>query len=306
MNKGVTIVGSLNMDLIIRAQRIPQPGETILGGEFHTAPGGKGANQAVAAARLGGQVSLVGCLGSDSFASDLLRELSLAGVDHRYVRHDSKAGTGVAFILVDDHGENSIVVASGANMRLSPADVDATEGVIASSSVLLLQLEIPLDSVIRAAQIARDVNVPVILNPAPAQILPHQMFNLVDILIPNETEAKMLTGLPVGSPGEIQAVSVALREMGPQTVIITLGSRGAHYLHDNKNDFIPPFNVSPVDTTAAGDTFVAGFAVALAEGKALPDAVRWGNAAGALATTKLGAQPSLPTRQELETLLASP
>jgi ribokinase len=305
MNQRVTIVGSLNMDLTIRSPRIPRPGETILGSGFHTAPGGKGANQAVAAARLGSQVAMVGRLGADSFGSKLRQELSSAGVDHKFIIRDEKVATGVAFIVVDDGGENSIVVAPGANMRLTPADVKAAENVISASSVLLLQLEVPIDTVIRATQIAQAHNVPVILNPAPAQKLPSQLLNLVNILIPNETETRQLTGLPVSTIDEIQAASVVLREKGPEHVIITLGSRGALLSTDDTIEFIPTFKISPVDTTAAGDAFVSAFAVALAEGKALAEAVRYGNAAGSLATTKLGAQPSLPTRDEVETLLAN-
>lgn len=305
MNQRVTIVGSLNMDLTIRSPRIPRPGETILGSGFHTAPGGKGANQAVAAARLGSQVAMVGRLGADSFASKLRQELSSAGVDHKFIIRDDEVATGVAFIVVDDGGENSIVVAPGANMRLTPADVKAAENVISASSVLLLQLEVPIDTVIRATQIAQAHNVPVILNPAPAQKLPSQLLNLVNILIPNETETRQLTGLPVSTIDEIQAASVVLREKGPEHVIITLGSRGALLSTDDTIEIISTFKISPVDTTAAGDAFVSAFAVALAEGKALSEAVRWGNAAGSLATTKLGAQPSLPTRDEVETLLAN-
>jgi ribokinase len=189
-------------------------------------------------------------------------------------------------------------------MYLTPADVEAAEMLFAGSSVLLLQLEIPLDAVVRATQVAYKHNVPIILNPAPFQKLPRQLLNQVNILIPNETETAMLTGLPVSTMDEIQAASIVLREMGPQSIIITLGGRGAFLSSADKSELIPAFKVSAVDTTAAGDAFVAGFAVSLAEGKSLSEAVRWGNAAGALATTKLGAQPSLPTRQEVENLLS--
>jgi ribokinase len=245
---------------------------------------------------------MIGRLGSDSFASELRQELSFAGIDHKFIIRDDKAATGVAFIVVDDHGENSIVVASGANMRLSSADVEAAEEVIANSSVLLLQLEVPIDTIIRAAQIAHAHGVQVVLNPAPAQKLPRQLLNTVNILIPNETETAILTGLPISTMNEIQAASIALHEMGPETVIITLGSRGALLFSDEISELIPAFKVLPVDTTAAGDAFVGGFAVALSGDKPLIEAVRFGNAAGALATTKLGAQPSLPSLRELEDL----
>jgi ribokinase len=301
----ITVVGSLNMDLVARAPRIPQPGETIIGSDFHTVPGGKGANQAVAAARLGAQVSMVGRVGCDAFAESLLNNLAAAGVDHTFVIHDPQAATGVALIAVDDAGQNSIIVASGANVRLSPADVDGAEAAIAGADALLLQLESPLETVTRAAEVARAHGVTVILNPAPARPLPAALLSLVDVLIPNESETAMLTGLPVGSQTEAEAAATALRELGVGTVILTLGERGALLAREDGAEYFPAFEVTPVDTTAAGDAFVGGFAVALAEGRSLAEAVQWGNGAGALATTKLGAQPSLPTRQDLEGLLAT-
>jgi ribokinase len=303
MNARIAVVGSLNMDLVVRSPRIPLPGETIIGGEFHTAPGGKGANQAVAAARLGGRVSMVGRVGSDAFAQSLLDGLAADGVDHVFVRQDPDAATGVAFIVVDDAGENSIVVASGANMRLSPADVDAAEAVIADADVLLVQLEVPLAVVARAAEVAHAHGATVVLNPAPACPLPQGLLSLIDVLIPNESETALLTHLPVGDRPESEAAAMRLRELGVDTVVLTLGERGALLVGEEQREFIPAFEVTPVDTTAAGDAFVGGFAVALAEGRSLADAVRWGNAAGALATTKLGAQPSLPTRQAVEALM---
>jgi ribokinase len=289
------------MDLIARAPRIPQPGETILGGDFCTAPGGKGANQAVAAARLGAQVSMVGRVGSDAFAQTLLASLAAAGVEHHHVIQDAQAATGVALIVVDENGQNSIVVASGANARLSPADVDATRTAIAAAGVLLLQLESPLETVTRAAELARAHDVTVILNPAPACELPAGLLDQVDVLIPNESETTILTELPVGSPVEAQAA--ALLKLGVGAAILTLGERGALLAQPDGVEHVPAFQVTPVDTTAAGDAFVGGFAAALAEGRSPIEAVRWGCAAGALATTKLGAQPSLPTRQEVEELL---
>jgi ribokinase len=226
-------------------------------------------------------------------------------VDHTFVTQDPQAATGVALIVVDDAGQNSIVVASGANMRLSPADVDAAETAVAAADVLLLQLESPLETVIRAAEAAHAQGVKVILNPAPARSLPPSLLSLVDVLIPNESETALLTDMPVGNQAEAEAAAMALRELGVGTVILTLGERGALLAGEEGTQLLPAFDVTPLDTTAAGDAFVGGFAVALAEGKAPVEAVRWGNAAGALATTQLGAQPSLPTRQTLETLLAT-
>lgn len=304
MTAHVTVVGSLNMDLVARTPRIPQPGETIIGGDFQTVPGGKGANQAVAAARLGGEVAMVGRLGEDAFAQPLLQNLSVAGIDHTFVMQDSGAATGVALIVVDDAGENSIVVASGANMRLSPADIDAAASSITTADVLLLQLENPLETVSRAAELACEHGVRVILNPAPARPLPANLLSLVDVLIPNETEAALLTGLPVSSEEEAAVAATALQGLGVGSVILTLGERGAFLAQGQATQLIAAFAVTPVDTTAAGDAFVGGFAVALAEGRSMAEAVRWGNAAGALATTKLGAQPSLPSRAAVEALLA--
>ncbi len=304
MTARITVVGSLNMDLVVRSPRIPRPGETIIGSGFHYVPGGKGANQAVAAARLGAQVSLVGRVGQDGFANSLLESLAADDVDHTFVIQDREAATGVALIVVDDAGQNSIVVASGANMRLSPTDVEAAEAVIAGADALLLQLEIPLETVIRAAELARAQQVQVILNPAPARALPAELLALVDVLIPNESETALLTGMPVGSQAEAEAAADALRKRGIGAVILTLGEQGALLARETGAHLFPAFDVTPVDTTAAGDAFVAGFAVALAESKPLAEAVQWGNAAGALATTKLGAQSSLPTRWALEMFLA--
>ena len=305
MTAHITVVGSLNMDLVARTPRIPQPGETIIGSDFRTVPGGKGANQAVAVARLGPQVSMVGRVGRDAFAQPLLDNLAAVGVDHTFVLQDPGAATGVALIVVDDAGENSIVVASGANARLSPADVDAAESAIAAADGLLLQLESPLETVSRAAEIARAHEVTVILNPAPARPLPAELLAMVDVLIPNESETALLTGLPVGDQAQTRAAATALLDLGVGTVILTLGERGAMLAQEGRTELVPAFTVTPVDTTAAGDAFVGGLVVALAEGRALSEAVRWGNATGALATTKLGAQPSLPTRQELEALLST-
>ncbi|HPV07423.1 MAG TPA: ribokinase [Aggregatilineales bacterium] len=299
----VVVVGSLNMDLVVRAPRIPAPGETLLGGEFHTVPGGKGANQAVAAARLGARVSMVGRLGADDFATQLLANLEADGIDHSAVIQDASTTTGVALIVVADDGQNSIVVASGANMQVTPDDVDAAAETIAAADVLLLQLEIPLDAVQRAAEIAHEHGVPVVLNPAPARDLPADLLSRVDVLIPNESETALLTGLPVDTGAELEAAARALLDRGISTAILTLGARGAMLATGSEVEIIPTFKVQPVDTTAAGDAFVAGFSVALAEGKPVAEAVRWGNAAGALAATRLGAQTSLPRRAELEQLL---
>jgi ribokinase len=303
MTARLTVVGSLNMDLVIRSPRIPQPGETIIGGQYQNVPGGKGANQAVASARLGAQVAMVGRVGSDAFGDQLLENLAVDGIDHAYVLRDREAATGVALIVVDDAGQNSIVVAAGANMQLCAGDIDSAEGIIAGADALLLQLESPLEAVIRAAEVARAHGVTIVLNPAPARTIPPGLLALVDLLVPNESETALLTGMPVQDQAQAEAAAGALCSQGVGTVILTLGGRGAMLAHEGRTRIFPAFDVAPVDTTAAGDAFVAGLAVALAEGRDLVEAVRWGNAAGALATTKLGAQPSLPTRNLLDQML---
>lgn len=305
MTPRITVVGSLNMDLVIRSPRIPQPGETIIGSDFQTIPGGKGANQAVAAARLGAQVSMVGMLGDDSFADILLDNLAASGVDSTFVTKDRQAATGVALIVVDDRGENSIVVASGTNMQVGETQVDAAEHVIADSDVLIMQLEIPLPAVMRAARIARENGVPVVLNPAPARELPENFISLVDVLVPNETEVALLSGLGSESTEELKQAGRSLLKLGAGAVVITLGKRGA-LLTDQDHDCLQfaAFKIEPVDTTAAGDAFVAGLAVHLGAGNTLADSIHWGNAAGALAAMRFGAQTSAPGNNEVQQLIS--
>jgi ribokinase len=304
MTARITIVGSLNMDLVIRSPRIPQPGETIIGSEFQTIPGGKGANQAVAAARLGGQVTMVGKVGEDTFADVLLDNLASAEIGASLVQRDGQAASGVALIVVDDHGENIIVVASGANMRMTEKDVEAAEAAIADSDVLLLQLEVPLPVVKRAVQIAQSHNVTVVLNPAPARELPPDLLASVDVLVPNESETALLTGLPTESQTELEIAATHLLDSGVGSVVITLGKRGAYLAStDHESKIYEAFSIQPVDTTAAGDAFVAGLAVNYGAGKTLPEAIRWGNAAGAMAALRFGAQTSLPYQNEVQDLL---
>jgi ribokinase len=303
MTARITIVGSLNMDLVIRSPRIPQPGETIIGSEFQTIPGGKGANQAVAAARLGGKVTMVGKVGEDTFADVLLENLVSAEIDASFVQRDGQAASGVALIVVDDHGENIIVVASGANMRMTEKDVEAAEAAIVDSDVLLLQLEVPLPIVKRATQIAKSHNVIVVLNPAPARELPPDLLASVDVLVPNESETALLTGLPTESQIELEKAATHLLDSGVRSVVITLGKKGAYLASsDYESRIYEAFSIQPVDTTAAGDAFVAGLAVNYGAGKTLPEAIRWGNAAGALAALRFGAQTSLPKRNEVQEL----
>jgi ribokinase len=305
MKPRIAVVGSLNMDLVIRSPRIPQPGETILGRDFQTIPGGKGANQAVAAARLGARVSMVGRLGNDAFAGVLLQNLAASQVDRTYIQNDQEAATGVALIVVDDQGENSIVVASGANMQVSAQDVTAARSAITSAQVLVLQLEIPNAAVLRAAQLARENGVMVILNPAPARELPDQLIPLVDVLVPNESEASLLSGLHNAAQEPLEQAAQRLLSRGAGAVVVTLGKKGAFVTsHDSDSQLVEAFRVNALDTTAAGDAFMAGLAVSLAEGNSLLEAVRWGNACGALAAMRFGAQTSAPSRDEVELLLS--
>jgi ribokinase len=304
MKPRLIVIGSLNMDMVIQAPRIPMPGETILGaGYLQMFPGGKGATQAYGAAKLGADVSMIGRVGDDSFGERLIQNLSQATVDTRYINHDPDAATGIALIVVDERGQNSIVVSSGANGRVTIEDINQGEEFIHSAEVLLLQLEIPLNAVLQGAKLAKNHGVTTILNPAPAQPLPGELLGSIDYLIPNETETAILSGHETNTEEEIKQAAEVLRRSGTKTMIMTMGSRGALLVTETEFCPFPAFPIDPVDTTAAGDAFVAGFAVALAEGKSIQDSIRFGNAAGALACTKLGAQPSLPGRQELERLI---
>jgi ribokinase len=296
----ILVIGSSNTDMIIRLDRIPRPGETILGGAFVTAAGGKGANQAVGAARAGGQVTFVARVGQDMFGDQAVAGFVKAGINVDQVTRDKTNPSGVALIFVAKDGENCIAVAGGANANLSPADVRKAKAAFAGASVLVMQLETPLESVQAAADLAAKAGVRVILNPAPAQPLPDKLLNRVSILTPNETEAELLTGIAVTDDDSVAAAAAKLRARGVQTVIITLGARGAYVATESGDQLVPGFKVKAVDTTAAGDIFNGALAVAMAEGKPLDLAVRFANAAAAISVTRLGAQPSAPTRREIE------
>ena len=302
----VTVVGGFNMDLVFSAPRRPLPGETITGTAFGTFVGGKGSNQAVAAVRAGAHVAMVGRLGADSFGRDIAAALENEGVDLRHAVRDPVNGTGVAEIVVEPDGTNSIVVVPRANGHLSAQDVRRARGAIGSAAVLLLQLETPLDAAEEAARAARRARVTVVLNPAPAAEIPDSLLQLVDVLVPNETETQALTNLPVDSDDAARRAAQALRARtggGRATVVLTLGARGALVLDEDGADVVPSYPVRVVDTTAAGDAFCGALAVALAEGSALRDAVQFACAAGALACTVMGAGPSLPQRADIERLL---
>jgi len=303
MKPSILVVGSSNTDMIVTMGRIPRPGETILGGKFVTAAGGKCANQAVGAARAGGRVTFVARLGSDMFGEQALAGFVRDDINVDHVLRDYNSPSGVALIFVGKDGENSIAVASGANARLSIADVRKASKAIASASVLVMQLETPLATVQAAAEIAARNGVRVILNPAPAQPLPGKLLKLVSIITPNETEAELLTGIKVRRVSDMTKAAANLRRRGVKTVIITLGAGGAFVADASGAQLVAGFPVKAVDTTAAGDIFNGALAVALGENQPLPQAVRFANAAAALSVTRLGAQPSAPRRQEIDKFL---
>ena len=297
--KSIVVVGSSNTDMIIKLARIPRPGETVLGGEFFSAAGGKGANQAVGAARAGGNVTFVARVGSDIFGDQAVAGFRKDGINVDCVFRDRAAPSGVALIFVAQDGENSIAVAGGANARLMPADVKRAARAIRSAAVLVSQLETPLETVQAAAGIAAKAGVRFILNPAPARTLPDTLLKLVSILTPNETEAEILTGIKVTDTATAAKAADRLLSRGVKTVILTLGSRGAFLADAGGKQLVRGFKVKAVDTTAAGDIFNGALAVALAEEKALPSAIRFANAAAAISVTRWGAQPSAPTRTEI-------
>jgi len=303
--KSIVVVGSSNTDMVIRVPRIPRAGETLLGGEFFTAAGGKGANQAVGAARSGGKVTLIARVGSDIFGDQAIAGLRRDGIDVSCVYRDKLSPSGAALIFVAKDGENSIAVAGGANAKLSPADIKRASRVIRSAALLLVQLETPLATVTAAVEVAAKAGVQVILNPAPARPLANSLLKLISILTPNETEAEILTGIKVTDGAAAAKACSKLRSRGVSTVILTLGSRGAFLSDVNGQQLVPGFKVKTVDSTAAGDIFNGALSAALAEGKSVLDAVRFANAAAALSVTRLGAQSSAPTRTDVEKFLAS-
>jgi len=305
MSHRVVVVGSYNRDMVLRTRRIPRPGETVIGGSFSSGHGGKGANQAVAAARAGATVAFIGQVGDDAFGEDASLALTAERIDTRHLLRHPSSPTGTAWILVDDRGENSIVVASGANADLSAADICSVKNIIASADILLLQLESPLDAVRAAMETAVQHSVTVVLNPAPACPLPHDFLRSVTILTPNEVETEMLTGIPVTDDDRLGLAADALLEKGVRTAIITLGARGAYVATGSDRELIPGFEVTPVDTTAAGDVFNGVLAAFLSTGCTVSEAVRAGNAAGALCVMRRGAQQAVPTLAEIRTALAS-
>lgn len=297
----ILVVGSLNADLVVRAPRFPQPGETISGEDLKVIPGGKGGNQSVAAARLGSSVSMLGRVGKDNFGDFLFDNLKQNNVNTALIQREDSS-TGTAIIVVDSNGQNSIVLSAGANGNVSSADVEAAS--FSDYKLLLLQLEIPIPAVLSAAKRAHKNGLRVILNPAPAKQLPEELIALADFLIPNETELNLLTGVHVNHTKAAEQAARTLLERGVKNVIVTLGSKGALIVTNEQVSHIDSFKVDVVDTTAAGDAFIGGFATALLQDKLPEEAVRYGCACGALAVTKFGAQPSLPTKEEVANFIS--
>lgn len=297
----ILVIGSSNTDMTVRSATLPKPGETVLGGDFRMGPGGKGANQAVAARLLGGEVTFVCKLGRDMFGEGASKHYELCGLDTSKILWSDKP-SGVALITVDSKAENSIVVASGANADMTVTDIDSVADIIKSSGILLLQLEIPMDAVVHAAEIAYNAGVQVVLNPAPAAVLPAELLKCVSILIPNETEASAISGIDINNFETAAAAAERLKGMGVREVIITMGSRGS-VVCDGDCTFVPAVKVNAVDTTAAGDTFCGGVCVALSEGKDLLEAVKFATAASSIAVQRPGAQDSIPNRCEVDKLL---
>lgn len=299
----IIVFGSINMDLVVSTPHLPTPGETIIGSKFQTIPGGKGANQAVACARLGVSTELIGRVGADAFGEILKSNLSSDGVMGDSIYTDPLTPSGVALIAIDHSGENTIIVAPGANSKVDEKELARLDHSLQVGKILLLQLELPLDQVLSAARLAKSHGATVILDPAPAQALPEELYTLVDVLTPNQSEAAILAGKTVRSQAEAEDAAKILISRGVKQVLVKLGAHGVIAASQEGLKAYPAIQVKAVDTVAAGDAFNGGFAAAIAEGGSFEEAIRWGIAAGAYAVTKPGAQPSMPNRKALQNML---
>ncbi len=292
------------MDLVFRTYRRPKRGETVIGKEFGMFTGGKGYNQAIAASRLGANVTMVGCLGTDMFGDSFITSMQKDGVDTRFVVRDNNIGTGVASpVVYESESDNSIIIIPRANQALKPEHINAASTAIEAADLLMLQLEIPIETSMYAANIAHAAGVRVMLNPAPFAALPDDFYNAVDIITPNEIEAGQLTGIQINDLKTAKKVGKNILSLGPKMVVLTMGQCGAYYFDSSRESHVPAFHVNSIDPTAAGDAFCAGFAFAISQGRDPIEAVRMGTAAGGLATTILGAEPSLPTMNQVLALL---
>ena len=300
IRKSIVVVGSTNTDMVIKTSKLPLPGETILGGNFLMNPGGKGANQAVAASRLNGEVTLVAKTGEDVFGLQTKKLFQSENLNAEFLFSDPDFPSGIALITVDEQAENCIVVAPGANSRLVREDINLAKEAILQAAIVLMQLEIPLDTVLYTAEIAFQAGIKVILNPAPAQQLPDELMKMLYMITPNETEAELLTGIAVTDLSSGEKAASVLLEKGAKVVVITLGSKGALLVTEGVCELIPTYPVEPIDTTAAGDCFNGALAVALSEGSGLTAAIAFANRAASLSVTRMGAQASAPYRHELE------
>ena len=296
----ITVLGSLNMDLVANVRVMPRIGETLIGNAYKQVPGGKGANQADAISKLGGKVQIIGMVGDDSFGRDLKESLNRDGVDVRYIKTDMNTPTGIAMIMVNDEGDNSIVVVPGANFKLTPKDIDDSLEAIEEGEIVVAQLETPIDTVRYTLKKAKELGKYSILNPAPAARLDDELIGYIDLLIPNETELEVLSGKAIESELDIISAAKILIDKGVKELIVTMGEKGSLYINGNESRIYPAYRVKPVDTTAAGDSFIGGIAVALWQGKTMEESIQFATKVGALTVTKEGAQSSLPTLKEVE------
>lgn len=305
MNGKILVIGSSNTDMIIKIPKLPKPGETVIGGNFYMASGGKGANQAIAAKRSGADVIFLTRVGDDDFGRSSIESYRKEGVEVNNIIKDKQQASGMAFIMVDSNGENSIAVASGANNGLLPDDIEKVSSVIYESDIVLLQLEIPIETVFSAVKLAFNENKTVILNPAPAQKLGDDLLRMVTIITPNENEAEILTGIKVTDEATARKAADILLSKGVETVLLTMGSRGLLFKDKNRGEVIQAYKVNPVDTTAAGDVFNGAFAAALSHDMELHSAIKFASAAAGISVTKIGAQSSIPDRHEIEEFMKS-
>ena len=301
----IAVLGGINIDLVTITPRFPEPGETVVGSRFLTYPGGKGANQAVAAARMGAQVRMIGRVGGDAFGQQLLDSLKSDGVDISSVGIEPESTSGIAVINIDASAQNRIVQILGANLTCGEAEVERVSAALVDASILMLQLEVPVEVSLAAAREAASMNVLVILDPGPARPLPQEYYGCCSYITPNETEAEALVGFPVVDVSSARRAAEELLGWGAGCAIIKMGALGAYYAASTVGQYFPAFQVQAVDTVAAGDAFNGALAVALAEGRGLDEAMRWAMAAGALAVTNMGAQDSMPRREKVETFLSS-